>query len=66
MGKVDADGRRLVQTAFECLAAAMELVRPGTLYRDLGTVIERRAKQSKCSVPVTLNLAGTGSIRSEN
>lgn len=50
VGKVDADGQRLVQTAFECLAAALELVKPGTLYRDLGTAIERVAKKNKCSV----------------
>lgn len=33
VGEVDADGRRVVQCAHECLAAAIAIVRPGTLYR---------------------------------
>lgn len=47
---VDADSQRLVQTSFECLAAALDMVKPGALYRDLGTVIEKHAKLQKCSV----------------
>lgn len=62
VGNVDADGRRVVQTAFECLAAALELVKPGTLYRDLGTAIERVAKQNKCSVVRTYCGHGIGSL----
>ena len=62
VGNVDADGRRVVQTAFECLAAALELVKPGTLYRDLGTVIERVAKANKCSVVRTYCGHGIGSL----
>ncbi|KAL7561144.1 hypothetical protein ACA910_011967, partial [Epithemia clementina (nom. ined.)] len=62
VGKVDADGQRLVQTAFECLAAAMAMVKPGTLYRDLGTVIERVAKQHKCSVVRTYCGHGIGTL----
>lgn len=61
VGKVDADGRRVVQTAFQCLAAALELVKPGTLYRDLGTVIERTARANKCSVVRTYCGHGIGS-----
>ena len=60
VGNVDADGRRVVRTAFECLAAALELVKPGTLYRDLGTVIERHAKQNNCSVVRTYCGHGIG------
>mmetsp|Transcript_18946 Transcript_18946/g.24379 ORF Transcript_18946/g.24379 Transcript_18946/m.24379 type:complete len:414 (+) Transcript_18946:88-1329(+) len=62
VGKVDADGQRLVQTAFECLSAAMALVKPGTLYRDLGQVIERHAKSNKCSVVRTYCGHGIGSL----
>lgn len=62
VGNVDADGRRLVQTAFECLSAAMALVKPGTLYRDLGTVIERTAKQNNCSVVRTYCGHGIGQL----
>lgn len=62
VGNVDDDGRRLVKTAFDCLAAAMALVKPGTLYRDLGTVIERTAKAQKCSVVRTYCGHGIGSL----
>lgn len=62
IGKVDADGKRLVQTAFECLASAVAMVKPGTLYRDLGTVIERVAKKNKCSVVRTYCGHGIGTL----
>ena len=62
VGNVDDDGRRVVRTAFDCLAAALELVRPGTLYRDLGSVIERVAKANKCSVVRTYCGHGIGSL----
>jgi methionyl aminopeptidase len=62
VGKVDADGQRLVQTAYECLAAAMAMVKPGTLFRDLGSVIERVAKNNKCSVVRTYCGHGIGSL----
>jgi methionine aminopeptidase len=47
VGDVDEDGRRVVQTSFECIQAAMEIVKPGTLYRDLGNSIEKVAKKNK-------------------
>jgi methionyl aminopeptidase len=62
VGKVDAPGQMLVQTAFECLQAAMDMVKPGTLYRDLGTVIEKHAKKQKCSVVRTYCGHGIGSL----
>ena len=62
VGNVDSDGRRVVQTSFECLQAAMELVKPGTLYRDLGNTIEKVAKQNRCSVVRTYCGHGIGSL----
>jgi methionyl aminopeptidase len=62
VGDVDSDGQRLVRTAFECLAEAMALVKPGALYRDLGAVIERCAKKNKCSVVRTYCGHGIGSL----
>ena len=41
MGNVDEDGRKLVKCAFDCLAGAMEMVKPGTMYRDMGTTITK-------------------------
>jgi methionyl aminopeptidase len=59
---VDDASRKLVQTAYECLAAALDLVKPGCLYRDLGTVIERHAKANGCSVNRTYCGHGIGSL----
>ena len=59
---VDEDSKRLVRTSFECLANAMALVQPGTLYRDLGTVIEKHAKLNHCSVVRTYCGHGIGSL----
>lgn len=62
VGNVDADGKRLVQTAFECLQSALAMVKPGTLYRDLGSTIHRTAAASKCSVVRTYCGHGIGSL----
>jgi methionyl aminopeptidase len=62
VGKVDPEGRQLVQTAFECLSAALDMVRPGTLYRDLGTTIHKVATRDKCSVVRTYCGHGIGSL----
>mmetsp|Transcript_5620 Transcript_5620/g.20118 ORF Transcript_5620/g.20118 Transcript_5620/m.20118 type:complete len:431 (-) Transcript_5620:61-1353(-) len=50
VGKVDAESHKLVKTAFECLQAAVALVKPGTLYRDVGNAISKRAKVGGCSI----------------
>ena len=77
VGNVDADGRKLVRCAFECLQAccaalcrvlnsrrqaALALVRPGTLYRDVGPVIHARARQDGCSVVKTYCGHGIGRL----
>ena len=62
VGNVDADGKRVVQTAFECLQAALAMVKPGTLYRDLGSTIHRVAVANKCSVVRTYCGHGIGSL----
>ena len=62
VGKVDPEGRQLVQTAFECLSAALDMVKPGTLYRDLGTAIHKVASKDKCSVVRTYCGHGIGSL----
>ena len=62
IGKVDADGQKLVQTAFECLSAALALVKPGALYRDLGTAIHKVSQKNKCSVVRTYCGHGIGNL----
>jgi methionyl aminopeptidase len=62
VGKVDPEGRQLVQTAFECLSASLDMVKPGTLYRDLGTTIHKVATRGNCSVVRTYCGHGIGSL----
>ena len=62
VGAVDADGRRLVQTAYECLAEAIAMVKPGVLYRDIGATISKVAKASGCSVVRTYCGHGIGTL----
>ncbi|XPS71306.1 Methionyl aminopeptidase [Ascochyta lentis] len=44
------DAVRVTETARECLDQAIELVKPGTLFREYGNVIEKHAKSQKCGV----------------
>lgn len=44
VGNVDDDGKNLVRVAYECLARAIDIVKPGTKYRDVGAVIQRHAQ----------------------
>ena len=46
----DPDSVRIVETARECLEEAIKLVKPGMLFREPGTVIEKHAKSRNCSV----------------
>jgi methionyl aminopeptidase len=62
VGNVDEEGRRVVKTAFDCLSYAVEMVRPGTLYRDLGNIIQKVASANKCSVVRTYCGHGIGSL----
>ncbi|KAI8803649.1 peptidase M24, structural domain-containing protein [Cladochytrium replicatum] len=50
VGEVDEAGRRLVDTARKCLDEAIKMVRPGTLYRDVGNVISKVASAQGFSV----------------
>ncbi|GAB1317691.1 Methionine aminopeptidase 1 [Madurella fahalii] len=60
--KADPDSVRVVETARECLEEAIKLVKPGTLFRDFGNVIEAHAKSKNCSVIRTYVGHGINSI----
>ncbi|CAI5709893.1 unnamed protein product [Peronospora farinosa] len=62
VGNVDDDGVRLVKTAFESLAAASKLVRPGTMFRELGKHIAAVANAQDFSVVKTYCGHGIGSL----
>ncbi|EKX37192.1 hypothetical protein GUITHDRAFT_158610 [Guillardia theta CCMP2712] len=50
IGKCDEESVKLVKTAYDCLKAACEMIRPGTMYRDLGATISHVAAANGCAV----------------
>ncbi|KAF9434111.1 Methionine aminopeptidase 1 [Entomortierella beljakovae] len=53
VGNVDKTGLRLIKTARECLDKAIASVKPGSLYRDIGNIIEKHAASQGFSVVKT-------------
>jgi len=50
VGKVDENGRKLVDVTRESLKKAIAIVKPGVLYREIGNVIEKYVKSQGFSV----------------
>lgn len=50
IGDVPQPARDLVKTTWECLQKAIEIIRPGVKYRDVGSVIQRHAQAHSYSV----------------
>ncbi|XP_013774336.1 methionine aminopeptidase 1-like [Limulus polyphemus] len=50
IGNVDEEGRRLVQVTHESLMKAIEIVKPGVKYREIGNVIQKHVQAHGFSV----------------
>jgi len=50
VGDVDEAGRKLVKSAYDSLMAAIKIVRPGTMFREFGTEIEKVANSNRHSI----------------
>merc|ERR1712173_450286 len=50
VGNCDEDSHTLVRAAYDALRAASEMIKPGTLYRELGTAIHAVSVAAGCSV----------------
>jgi methionyl aminopeptidase len=59
---VSEEKKKLVQTAYECLELAIEKVKPGMFYRDIGSIISKHAHQRGCSVVRTYCGHGIGKL----
>jgi len=59
---VTSEAKKLVHTAYTCLQEAVAIVKPGTLYRDLGNIIHKHATNNRCSVVRTYCGHGIGSL----
>ena len=62
VGKASDADYKLVETAFKCLMAGADLIKPGTMYRDVGAVVEKVAKAQGCSVVRTYCGHGIGEL----
>lgn len=62
VGNVDNDGIRVTETAFKCLQAAADLIKPGAYYRDIGAVVDKVARGKNCSVVRTYCGHGIGDL----
>jgi methionyl aminopeptidase len=62
VGNVDEKSVRLVKCAYEALAAAVAICRPGTLYRDCGDAIAKVTKAAGCSIVTTYCGHGVGNL----
>uniref|UniRef100_A0A4W3I423 Methionine aminopeptidase n=1 Tax=Callorhinchus milii TaxID=7868 RepID=A0A4W3I423_CALMI len=50
VGEIDEGAKKLVQTTFECLMHAIDSVKPGIRYRELGNIIQKHAHANGFSV----------------
>lgn len=50
VGNCDEESVKLVKCAYDCLKAACDMIKPGTMYRDLGASIAHVAAAQNCSV----------------
>uniref|UniRef100_A0A8C9X5F1 Methionine aminopeptidase n=2 Tax=Sander lucioperca TaxID=283035 RepID=A0A8C9X5F1_SANLU len=50
IGEVDEEAKKLVQTTYECLMQAIDSVKPGIRYRELGNIIQKHAQANGFSV----------------
>lgn len=62
VGECGEEAHRVVRTAYCALLAASKMIRPGTLYRDLGNVIHSEAVKANCSVVTTYCGHGIGQL----
>ncbi|XP_053213435.1 methionine aminopeptidase 1-like [Panonychus citri] len=44
VGNVDEKAKKLVKVTYECLSKAIEIVKPGEKYREIGNVIQKHAQ----------------------
>eukprot|EP00004_Rigifila_ramosa_P026508 TRINITY_DN8291_c0_g1_i1.p1 TRINITY_DN8291_c0_g1~~TRINITY_DN8291_c0_g1_i1.p1 ORF type:complete len:375 (-),score=70.96 TRINITY_DN8291_c0_g1_i1:136-1221(-) len=49
-GTIDASSKHLLRTAYNALMQGIEMVKPGMLYKDVGTAISKFVEKEKCSV----------------
>lgn len=62
VGKVDDQSKYLVQNAYDCLFKAIEICKPGTMYKELGNVIGNFIESKGLAVTKTYCGHGVGKL----
>ncbi|KAF8654103.1 hypothetical protein AX16_003636 [Volvariella volvacea WC 439] len=62
VGKIDEDSQKLITTTRKCLDEAINMCKPGALFRDLGKVIEPIARANGCAVVRTYTGHGVNDL----
>lgn len=50
IGEVDEKAKKLVEVTYECITKAIQIVKPGEKYREIGNVIQKHAQANGYSV----------------
>eukprot|EP00794_Sanderia_malayensis_P012137 gene12137-13390_t len=53
VGDVDEESKHIIKTAYECMMTAINEIKPGVRYRELGNFIQKHAHANNCSVTKT-------------
>lgn len=60
IGKVSEEKKRVMDTSYECLMKAIEILKPGVLVYEIGAAITKHAESRNCSVVTQFVGHGTG------
>jgi len=50
IGNIDEEKQRAMDTSYKCLMESIDICKPGVMISEIGNVIEKIAKENKCSV----------------
>jgi methionyl aminopeptidase len=62
VGNVDEGRKKVVHAAYDALVAASQMIKPGTMYRDVGSVISATAAKYGCAVVNSYTGHGVGKL----
>ncbi|KAF7456175.1 methionine aminopeptidase [Cryptosporidium felis] len=62
VGNVDDDSMKLMRVAYKCLEESIKICRPGTMYREIGNLIQSICEKEKFSVVKTYCGHGIGTL----
>lgn len=62
VGNVDESTIRLIKCAYDSLAAAVDICKPGALYKDVGEAVAKVTKPAGCSIVNTYCGHGIGQL----